>query len=182
MPAAIAIPAVISAAGSIGAAAIGSHAAKDAAKTQTDSADKALALQTRIYDENKSNLAPWVSQGQQAATTLGGLMGLPATGGGGGGSAATPTGPFTRAGSGSTVAVPGTYQGQAILRNPDRVPGTDLQSAQPRGTLGAFNPQSAAGQRTSSYVTMRSPDGKETMPVPAQHVDHYRQLGATVIS
>lgn len=74
MPAAIAIPAIIGAAGagaSLVGAKMGSNAARDAAKLQTDSAAKAQQFTQRAYDDQKAALQPYMQAGQQS---LGALM------------------------------------------------------------------------------------------------------------
>jgi hypothetical protein len=67
MPAAI--PLAVAGA-SVVSGAMGAHAAKSAATTQAASADKALALNSRIYDDQKAQMQPFVTGGQQAFQTL----------------------------------------------------------------------------------------------------------------
>jgi hypothetical protein len=74
-----------SAAAGIGSAAIGAHAAGNAAKAQKDSAvyaadlqkqeaDNSLAFQKQVYGDQKTNLAPYIAQGQQSLAQLGAGM------------------------------------------------------------------------------------------------------------
>jgi hypothetical protein len=84
---ALGIGAGVAAAGSVGAAAIGSHAAGEAASTQSDAAkyaadlqkqqaDKALAFQQQQWNTQQQNLAPWLSSGQTSLANLNSLLGL----------------------------------------------------------------------------------------------------------
>lgn len=76
---------IASAAGGVASAAISSHAAGQAAKTQSnaalsaaqlehDSADKALGFQEKQYEEGVQRAQPWVTAGTSAINTLSGLM------------------------------------------------------------------------------------------------------------
>ena len=58
MPPAI-IGGVIAGAGALGAAAIGSKAAKKASKAQVQAADQSAQVQRDIYAQNSQTLAPW---------------------------------------------------------------------------------------------------------------------------
>lgn len=66
----------ISAAASIGGSIIGGNASKDAAKTQAQSADAALASQERMFNQNRSDLAPWRETGGAALSDLAKLLGI----------------------------------------------------------------------------------------------------------
>lgn len=59
---------------------LGSQAAQKAADTQAKAADKSLALQERIYEENKAASAPWLDAGKQALAQYQGELGLSTTG------------------------------------------------------------------------------------------------------
>jgi hypothetical protein len=75
LPAAIAIPAIIGAAGvgtQLVGAKMGSNAAKNAAQAQIASTDKAQAFTERAYQDQQRALAPYMQAGQQS---LGSLMG-----------------------------------------------------------------------------------------------------------
>lgn len=80
MPAAIPIAMGVSAATGLVGAKMQSSAAKNAAKTQAGSADKALALQERIYNQNRQDQMPWLNAGGSAVSQLARLTGV---GGGG---------------------------------------------------------------------------------------------------
>lgn len=73
MPAAIAIPAIIGAAG-VGAQAIGarnaSNAAKDAARIQGQSADRAQAFNERVYGDQQQLMSPYVKAGSDSLARL----------------------------------------------------------------------------------------------------------------
>ncbi len=59
MPAAIAIPLIAGAAGTVGAAAIGAHASGKAADQQVAASDKALGVQQQQYANGQRLLAPY---------------------------------------------------------------------------------------------------------------------------
>lgn len=61
---------LIAAAGAVGAAAIGSGAAKSAAKAQTDSAALGVEEQRRQYDQTRTDMAPWREAGGAAIGQL----------------------------------------------------------------------------------------------------------------
>lgn len=74
MPAAVAIPLItgaVSGATSLIGAKVASNAAKNAAKTQTASADKAIALQNQLYQDQQQRMSPFVNAGGQALGQLG---------------------------------------------------------------------------------------------------------------
>lgn len=74
MPAAIAIPALIGAGTQVAGAVMQSKAAKGAAKTQSQAADRAAGVTQRVYDDQRSLMQPYVQAGQSAVTSLGRLM------------------------------------------------------------------------------------------------------------
>ena len=63
MPAAIAIPAIIGAVGSVAAAKIGSNAAQNAAQTQANAANQARQFQQQQFQQ----VLPYVTSGMQQA-------------------------------------------------------------------------------------------------------------------
>ena len=73
MPAALAIPAILGAAG-VGASIFGSvnssNAANDAAQLQYKSAEDALQFQKDEFSTQQQNIAPWLSAGKQSLGTL----------------------------------------------------------------------------------------------------------------
>jgi hypothetical protein len=153
MPAAI--PLAVAGA-SLVSGAMGAHAAKSAATTQAASADKALALNSRIYDDQKAQMQPFVTGGQQAFQTL--LNGWQSRQGMAPGQAMAST-PLRQVGSGQTPAA--------------------AAAAGPFGqAMGA--PNSGSPGLSSGMVQMRAPDGT-VRPVPSQLVDKYRARGAQVV-
>jgi hypothetical protein len=81
MPAAIAIPAIIGAAGSIGGAALAAHgagqqadAAMSAAQLQHQDAQAALQFNNKVFDTQQANAQPWLKAGQGAVTSLSGML------------------------------------------------------------------------------------------------------------
>ncbi len=79
MPPAVAIAGITAAAG-IGGSVIASNSAKSAANTaaarQTAADDRAIAFQEKTQAATEGRLAPWVTQGQSAASQQGDLLGL----------------------------------------------------------------------------------------------------------
>jgi len=71
------IAAGIAAVGTVAGAAISSSGAKSAAKTQAATADRSLALQQRLYDQNKSNFGTEIGSGDWANSRLDALLGRP---------------------------------------------------------------------------------------------------------
>lgn len=195
MPALIAV-AAISAGASLGGAYLQSRAAGKAADKQEAAAEKGLALQRDMYRQSRQDLAPYMSAGAAAQTTLAGLMGtgmapLPdvqssAPGGG----TALPDGrirpdgaptighaqrrPGYPAGGTSDLPPRAGYQGD--VWNPD--------TNTIRNT-GYNVPERPAGERTapgggssaSGYVLMRAPTGEEAHVAPDQ-VGYAMQRGA----
>lgn len=70
-----AIPALVSGAATVGASLLGSSAAKDAAKTQSDAAQQAAAAQLQMFNTIRGDLAPYRQFGGGALPLLGGLLG-----------------------------------------------------------------------------------------------------------
>lgn len=64
------------AAGAIGGAVISSNASDKASKTQAAAADQATGLQRDIYNQNRSDLAPWRDTGNNALKMLADSLGL----------------------------------------------------------------------------------------------------------
>lgn len=65
------VGAIATAGGSIGAAAIGAHAAGEAADTQDKAAQRALAFQKEQYDQQRRDWEPYAALSQQAMSQLG---------------------------------------------------------------------------------------------------------------
>lgn len=66
----------LAAAGTVAGASISSNAAKSAANTQAQVADKSLALQQSQYDTTRADLAPWRAAGSGALQMLSDSLGL----------------------------------------------------------------------------------------------------------
>jgi hypothetical protein len=64
------IATAIGAGSAIGGAIIGSSGSSSAAKTQSESADKANELQKQMYEQNRSDLGPWRTTGASALDEL----------------------------------------------------------------------------------------------------------------
>lgn len=150
------VAAAIAGGSSVAGAGIAAHAAGKAAKTQTAAADKALALEHQQYEQQREDLAPY--RGLSAVLpSLMGRAGQPVTSTGWG-QYQTPTAPTTapNAGPNSFAAM---YQGATSVA-----------------------PGMASGGGPAGMVTLRSPDGKSTRAVPADHVQAYLSKGATVVN
>ncbi len=187
MPAAV--PLAI-AGSSLVSGALGSKASKDAAKTQASAADKALALNERIYEEQKASMQPF-SQGGQAAfadvlnawqskqrgqAPQYGPMGNPSQPGGIGLEA--PSSPFSQAmnvNAGAMGRAP-----QMVNPGPMAQPGmsADIQQRSAYGGSAPMNtgPYGSTAMQGAS-VMMRAPTG-ETQQVPAHLVAQAEAKGA----
>ena len=128
-------------------------AAKDAAKIQAESAEKALALQREMWQQQQANQAPWVSAGQGAVSTLARLMGTP-----------TPAVNVPRA---TPTAAPDQTRNNVLAR----LAGADR----------AFVSRLANSALTKGgLVALRAPDGT-VQAVPQAQADHYMRLGAVQV-
>lgn len=158
---AIILGTTIGAGSSIAGAAIASHSAKNAAKTQAASADKALALEREQYQQQQQNLAPY----RGLSAVLPQLMG--------------------RAGQGVTSTGWGQYQAPTSTGNPFASLYQGGQSQPPSPPMGhAFTPTPDGGQvggQPGGLVTLRAPDGT-TQQVPQAQVPHFLSRGATMVS
>jgi hypothetical protein len=68
--------AAIGTAGSVIAGGMQSKAASKAAQAQTDAASKQVALQEKIYNQNRADAMPWLDAGRKALTSYMGELGL----------------------------------------------------------------------------------------------------------
>lgn len=108
MPAAVLVPSLISAGTSIVGGIMGSKAAKNAAKTQVESGDKALGLQGHLYQQQQAMNQPYMNLGQSALGNLGAMVGRPQ---------AMPTAnPATMGPQGRQMPPGGQTVGQSMLR------------------------------------------------------------------
>lgn len=153
MPAAI--PIAIGAAGGLGflGARSQANAAKDAAQTQAESTDKALALQREMWAAQQQNQAPWVSAGQGAVSTLARLMG-------------TPQPAMAMPSQGPQNAMGGQTNMLARIAGGPRTIGTRAAGA-------------VLGQQ--GMVVLRAPDGS-TQAVPEAQAEHYISRGAARVN
>jgi hypothetical protein len=199
MPAAIAIPAIVGAASSIGGAAIQAQGAKSAAKTQQKGADRALQLQSQVYNDQRALMDPYVQAGQSSIGTLGRLMGVPE----GARFASAPLGQIAPVPMGQQRAVP-IGQPSGVGPRPQPVPLGQVGGPAPMGRipqapvgqggepaqLGAM-PQTPIGApqgprlgnggpalgQMGQFVTLRAPDGS-VQQVPGHLAQQYMQRGA----
>lgn len=74
MPVGAAIGGIV---GGIGGAAISANASKNAAQTQAQAANQAAQTQMQIYQQTRSDLAPFLNFGQSATAQLASILGLP---------------------------------------------------------------------------------------------------------
>ena len=185
-----------------------SDASEQATEAQTAAGTQALALQKQIYEQQRADLAPWRTQGSQAMTTLGSLMGLPAapTGSGRLGENATladvaaevnrqsSTGELPPADV-SAYPSPGTLEYSMGGGQPP--PGYEWKNnawaptassyQDPSGTMRPYpgGPQSTYAPsplRTGiPLVTMRAPTG-ETKTIPLSDAAYWKAKGATFVA
>lgn len=66
----LALPTAINAGANIAGSVMGSRAANNAARTQTEAGDRALAFLRQQYEDQQRNLQPYMAAGQGALTTL----------------------------------------------------------------------------------------------------------------
>jgi|SRR5262252_1387315 len=113
---------IASAAGGVASSAIQAHAAGKAAQQQQQAADRALALQQQMYQQTRSDLAPYMGAGTQGLTSLTSLLGLPAAPAA---AAPAPLGQgatvLLRAPDGTQQAVPAALAGHYLSRGATRV-------------------------------------------------------------
>jgi hypothetical protein len=72
----VSIPVAVGAAATVGGAVISSNATGNAAKTQANAADQATQLQSDIYQQNRTDLAPWRQTGSNALSMLANAVGI----------------------------------------------------------------------------------------------------------
>lgn len=156
MPAAIAIPAIISAAGSVASAVTQHKAANKAEKAQVGAANQARDLQGAVYQQQRADLSPYRATGNAALTRLSGLLGV------------TPQ---------DTPMVP---QMQQALQ-PQAPAAPSAPSPGLPASVGGMNPAGQfAGQVNASgkATALRGPDGSIRV-VPNEQVEHFLAKGAT---
>ena len=170
-------------AGLIGAG-IQAHQTGKAVDAQTDAANKQLALQREIFNQQQANEAPWRSVGANAITSLGGLLGL----GGGGGAAGGST--LGQIGSGTEMDAPispgqanfdryspsGGYIGKDVpmsehMTNPYVQTDAGGYTAQQHG---------ASPDQAIPMLLVKDPTG-QVRRVPADRVAEAQRNGGTVV-
>lgn len=181
MPAAIAIPLIVSAA-SAGAQVYGAHkaagAAKDAARTQTKAGNQALDLQRDIYQDQMARQQPYMDAGRNAVTnlqTMGGQS-MPTFNGQmpGGGWRPPTQNPMPQPQAQAPQQIPNPY---AVM-----APRSSRADQQPMGQnpyatmTGPMGGPMGGGQ----MVKMRGPDGS-VRDVPSNQVPMWEQRGAQVV-
>ena len=150
---------------------VSSNAAKSAAKTQSDSADKALALQKTQYEEQKARQAPYIDAGQSSVSRLNSLMTPNAQG------QYQPFGaPPSNGMMPPPMAQPSPMGGG---QNPFRLPNMGGGMAQPQGGMMPQQPGAMPSQMGGT-VKMQAPDGS-TKDVPMSQKAYFEAKGAKVI-
>lgn len=154
------LPSAVNTIGGIVSQTLQNRANQEAQNQQLAATREALALQERMYNQSRADLAPYRTIGNAAMGPLGHFLGLPGYERGNEGiqprAANPPMPPPTVAPSGASSSTPATLGG---LLDPHRE--TSLSAAP--GT-----------------VMMEAPDGTR-QAVPSAQVDHYRSLGAKVV-
>lgn len=171
-----------------------SEAAKEAATSETAAADKALAVQERMYNQQRQDTEPWTAAGRAALGRLGDLSQAPRP-------MFDPTQPgMSRAFRGAAGFVDSTGQdrnmaatgggvmgepreralvnGPSALTTPNVGGGGLGQLGAPGGQMGG--PPPAMPQR-SQMVLMQAPDGSAPRPIPAGLVAQFQAKGAKVV-
>jgi hypothetical protein len=141
--------------GSVGGGAIGSNAANEAARLQSQALNRGIDLSTSQWLQQQARTQPWVQAGQQALGTLQGLAGqqLPGL-------------PGATAGvSGANYALPGTTPGWSPqqYQGPQGPNAADYHYSAPATvdpSQYAWNPQAAMD---SSQYAFSAPNGQELL-------------------
>jgi hypothetical protein len=152
---------------------VSANAAKDAAKLQSDAADKAIALQKEQFAYQQELNAPLVASGRMGNKMVNDMMGLPTE----------QTAPLSFYGNTGQKSAGRLQPGKAAVPVSGQPPAQPQAAGrvQPLATYAGQTPANQAAQRTQSgYVTMQAPNG-ETKAVPPQQVPHFLSLGAQVI-
>ena len=145
----------VAAAGGIGAAALESNAAGNAASTQANAADYAANIQGQLgqeslaneveqYQQAQANDEPWLQTGANSLATLSNLLGLSAAPG----STSSPGSTLSIPGVNGTVTLPGVTGLKGTASTSDGAFGS-LMSAYPGGTFSA--PTAAQAAQTPGY-------------------------------
>lgn len=171
----------IAAAGGLGSAAIGAHAAGEASKTQSnaaltaaqlehDSSQQALNFQKQQYATSQSEFAPWLQSGQSALANLNYLLGI------GPNSATTPS-----TAPGSTPASPGPAAAAMPAGPPARpAPGVQAGPSDLSTQPGVLHPGVPGGANPGQlqYFNATPTTGRPTAGVQAGLGDLATQPGA----
>lgn len=172
-------PALIGAGATVMTGDMAADASKNAAKTQSQAADKAMALNTRMYDDtsqrqaavyadNRAAFVPFVNLGTSAAGSLGSLLNLPP---GSAMSATPPAGAMPAGGAGQYLTdamgrpTPILQGGGRLLPDPQSVASQATQSGY-AGSLGTLDGEDLV-----------APDGTHKR-VPREQVAYYVSRGA----
>lgn len=170
----------ISAAIGAGASIFGAHeaasASKNAAAVQQQSADKALAVEKGIYDNQVAMLSPYVQAGTASMQALmSKYWGTPFNNQiqsyiQGGKAAANAPVPYSLTGAGVSAPAPQPW-GAPAPQQPNA-----FMSAMP--AIAAAAPRMAPPMGGGGMVSMVSPDGSETVQVPQNLVSAFQAKGA----
>jgi len=117
-----------------------------ATQAQVDAANKALELQRRIYEQQRSDLSPYRNIGSSSVSELSRLMGLPA--------ASDTTTPFfqPQGGSGAPAA--------PLVTGPTGAPAPHQTNPNNAPVVGQAVPRTLSGLAGDGMVNMVSPDGR----------------------
>jgi hypothetical protein len=166
-------PGLIGAGASILTGGMAADASKDAAKTQSESADKAMAQNTavynqtagtqrQIYDNTQADLAPYKTVGAGAMGNMGSMVGLPPSN----------LTPLSQVANG-TMPVGG---GQAAPMPTDAAAATPQVKAS-LATQSGYTQQGEKRGGTGRTVLLRAPNG-EVKAVPDTQAEAYVSRGA----
>jgi hypothetical protein len=202
MPAAIAVPAIIGGGAALGGAAISAHAAGSASRQQQQAADRALAVEGRIYDEQKARLQPYMQAGSESLNRLmrgywnnqpyGAALPPDVAGNGGYGAALGAPGGIPVGASAYSQAMGAPTGAYRAAQGPPASAYVGAPASSYAGPMGAYQaamgaPASAnAGQvgqmqAGGDLVMMQGPDGS-TRAIPRANVQAAMQRGARVVN
>ncbi len=174
------LPVIISSGTGLAGALIQKSAADNATEAQTRSADQALALTDKMYQQDRADQKPYRDLGAFSLGQLGHLTGMPENFGNQavwesiGGALSRPPG----------SATPTTSSGSLWQRTTGNTPTinpTQLATTQALPELQTLRDLGATRQSASSFVRMRAPEGNEVLEVDPSEVEMFKAHGARVV-
>jgi hypothetical protein len=152
---------LLGAGSSIANSAIAARGSRNAARTQEQAADRAMAFQREMYQEARGRLNPYEVEGNKAMVRLSSMLN-----------------------ANGRSEVPGQTPPpfQVPPRNGGGPRTPDVQTLSSYGRpVGRGQTPAAAAQGGGQMVMLQSPDGKETREVPAGDAQRWIARGARVV-